>query len=100
MKDKNGIECEDLDYKWLDELEEHSKELAEKDAVINFLKKELIKKTYCRQVMKRRYRELKQKYESLKNRTKYDPKIRLAICLDKGILPKDIYEKVLEEFEK
>ena len=39
---------------------------SEKDAIINFLKKELQKKTYCRQVMKRQYRELKQKYESMK----------------------------------
>ena len=39
-------------------------------AVINFLKKELQKKTYCRQVMKRQYRELKQKYEALKNKEK------------------------------
>lgn len=37
----------------------------DKDAIINFLKKELIKKTYCRQVMKRQYRELKQKYDAL-----------------------------------
>ena len=37
----------------------------EKDVIINFLKKELIKKTYCRQVMKRQYRELKQKYDAL-----------------------------------
>jgi hypothetical protein len=37
----------------------------EKDGIINFLKKELIKKTYCRQVMKKQYRELKQKYEAL-----------------------------------
>ena len=37
----------------------------DKDIIINFLKKELIKKTYCRQVMKRQYRELKQKYDAL-----------------------------------
>lgn len=36
-----------------------------KDTIINFLKKELQKKTYCRQVMKRQYRELKQKYNAL-----------------------------------
>ena len=50
------------------ELSEHERQLVEKDAIINFLKKELIKKTYCRQVMKRRYMELKQKYEALKKR--------------------------------
>lgn len=38
---------------------------ADNDAIIRFLKKELIKKTYCRQVMKRQYRELKQKYDAL-----------------------------------
>ena len=37
----------------------------EKDGIINFLKKELQKKTYCRQVMKRQYRELKQQYNVL-----------------------------------
>lgn len=42
--------------------------IAEKDAVIAFLKKELLKKHYCRQVMKRQYRELKQKYEALKKK--------------------------------
>ena len=52
------------------ELSEHERQLVEKDAIINFLKKELIKKTYCRQVMKRQYRELKQKYEALKNKEK------------------------------
>ena len=39
--------------------------LIEKDIVINFLRKELYKKTYCRQVMKRQYREMKQKCNSL-----------------------------------
>ena len=39
----------------------------EKDVIINFLKKELQKKTYCRQVMKRQYRELKQKYNAKKD---------------------------------
>lgn len=45
-------------------------QIESRDAVINFLKKELQKKTYCRQVMKRQYRELKQKYEALKNKEK------------------------------
>lgn len=38
--------------------------LAEKDAIINFLKKELIHKTSYRQVMKRQYRELKQQADA------------------------------------
>lgn len=42
-----------------------NRELNERDVIINFLKKELQKKTYCRQVMKRQYRELKQKYDAL-----------------------------------
>ncbi|MBO7123266.1 MAG: hypothetical protein J6V90_08310 [Treponema sp.] len=47
-----------------------NKQVESQKAVINFLKKELQKKTYCRQVMKRQYRELKQKYEALKNKEK------------------------------
>ena len=39
--------------------------LKDRDVIINFLRKELQKKTYCRQVMKRQYRELKQKYNAL-----------------------------------
>lgn len=39
--------------------------MKEQAVVINFLKKELQKKTSYRQVMKRQYRELKQKYDSL-----------------------------------
>ena len=42
-----------------------NRELRDRDVIINFLKKELQKKTYCRQVMKRQYRELKQKYDAL-----------------------------------
>lgn len=40
------------------------RELAEKDVIINFLKKELIHKTSFRHVMKRQYRELKQQMNS------------------------------------
>lgn len=36
-----------------------------KDTIIEFLKKELIHKTCYRQTMKRQYRELKQKYDSI-----------------------------------
>lgn len=45
-----------------------NREINNRDVIINFLKKELIKKTYCRQVMKRQYRELKQKYDALANK--------------------------------
>ena len=53
--------------------EQHSfdyatKEINDRDAIINFLKRELQKKAYCRQVMKRQYRELKMKYEALKRK--------------------------------
>lgn len=39
----------------------------EKDAIINYLKKEVIKKSSYKQVMKRQYRELKQKYDAKKD---------------------------------
>ena len=39
--------------------------LIEKDIIINFLKKELAHKMSYRQVMKKQYKELKQKYETL-----------------------------------
>ncbi len=42
-----------------------NREINNRDIIINFLKKELLKKSYCRQVMKRQYRELKQKYDAL-----------------------------------
>lgn len=41
------------------------KEVCKQQVIIEFLKKELIKKTSYRQVMKRQYRELKQKYDAL-----------------------------------
>jgi len=37
----------------------------EKDAIINFLKKEVQKKSSYKNVMKRQYRELKQKYDAV-----------------------------------
>jgi ribosomal protein S3 len=46
-------------------IREIEKEVKEQAVVIDFLKKELQKKTSYRQVMKRQYRELKQKYDSL-----------------------------------
>lgn len=42
--------------------------LKEKDVIINFLKKELIHKTAYKNVMKRQYRELKQKIDADKER--------------------------------
>lgn len=49
-----------------------NRELKDRDVIINFLKKELQKKTYCRQVMKRQYRELKQKYDALLKKENYN----------------------------
>lgn len=51
---------------WVYKLAEDRHELLNQRVIINYLKKELIKKTYCRSVMKRQYRELKQKYDALK----------------------------------
>lgn len=51
---------------WVYKLAEDRRELLNQRVIINYLKKELIKKTYCRSVMKRQYRELKQKYDALK----------------------------------
>ena len=48
-----------------DNFDHANREINNRDIIINFLKKELIKKSYCRQVMKRQYRELKQKYDAL-----------------------------------
>lgn len=48
-----------------DNFNEVSRVIDEKEVIINFLKKELIKKTSYRQVMKRQYRELKQKCDAL-----------------------------------
>lgn len=51
---------------WVYKLAEDRRELLNQRVIINYLKRELIKKSYCRQVMKRQYRELKQKYDALK----------------------------------
>ena len=42
--------------------------LKEKDIIINFLKKELVHKTAYKNVMKRQYRELREKYDAVKPR--------------------------------
>ena len=52
-------------------------EIKEKDIIINFLKKELIHKTAYKNVMKRQYRELREKYETVKPRVKFQFDIKL-----------------------
>lgn len=61
---EKGI-CLEIDGKDMTDVYTLQKEINEKDAIIKFLKKELQHKTSYRQVMKRQYRELKQKYDSL-----------------------------------
>ena len=51
---------------WVYQLAKDRRELLNQKVIINYLKKELIKKSYCKNVMKKQYRELKQKYEALK----------------------------------
>ena len=53
---------------WVYQLAEDRKKILEQQTIIAFLKKELIKKSYCKNVMKKQYRELKQKYEALKKK--------------------------------
>ena len=48
--------------------DECCKKLKEKDIIINFLKKELVHKTAYKNVMKRQYRELREKYDAVKPR--------------------------------
>ena len=63
----NKEECRDAYNAGMEEdFNKATREINDRDAIINFLKKELIKKTYCRQVMKRQYRELRQKYDAKK----------------------------------
>lgn len=50
---------------WVYQLAKDRRELLNQKLIINYLKRELIKKTYCRKVMKQQYRELKQKYNAL-----------------------------------
>lgn len=56
---RRGV-CLEFGGKDMTDVYELQREIAEKDTIINFLKKELIHKTCYRQVMKRQYRELKQ----------------------------------------
>ena len=57
-------------------IEEYEKEIIGLNAVINFLKKELAKKSFCRQVMKRQYRELRQKYDAVKPRVEVQVELK------------------------
>lgn len=50
---------------WVYQLAKDRRELLNQKLIINYLKRELIKKSYCRKVMKQQYRELKQKYNAL-----------------------------------
>lgn len=52
----------------LQNVDDCNKKLKEKDVIINFLKKELVHKTAYKNVMKRQYRELREKYEAVKPR--------------------------------
>lgn len=57
-----GDELYDSLYHDYSRLQEES---YDKDVIIKFLKKEIIKKTSFRLLMKRQYKELRQKYEAL-----------------------------------
>lgn len=56
--------------------EEYEREIRDLNVVINFLKKELTKKSFCRQVMKRQYRELRQKYDTVKPRVEVQVELK------------------------
>ena len=55
---------------WVYQLAKDRRELLNQKVIINYLKKELIKKSYCKNVMKKQYRELKQKYDALLTKEK------------------------------
>lgn len=59
-----GLSKEDEQH-FITKVNELRQEIKEQAAVIKFLKKELQHKTSYRQVMKKQYRELKEKYDSL-----------------------------------
>ncbi|MBR6145407.1 MAG: hypothetical protein IKQ23_14100 [Treponema sp.] len=59
-----GLGKEDEQH-FITKVNELRQEIKEQAAVIKFLKKELQHKTSYRQVMKKQYRELKQKYDAL-----------------------------------
>lgn len=59
-----GLRKEDEQH-FITKVNELRQEIKEQAAVIKFLKKELQHKVSYRQVMKRQYRELKEKYDSL-----------------------------------
>lgn len=62
---KNGGLSKEDEQHFITKVNELRQEIKEQAAVIKFLKKELQHKTSYRQVMKKQYRELKQKYDAL-----------------------------------
>ena len=64
IRGSKGI-CLKIDGKDMTDVYRLQQEIMEKDTVIKFLKKELQKKMSYRQVMKRQYRKLRQKYDAL-----------------------------------
>ena len=64
IRGSKGI-CLEIDGKDMTDVYRLQQEIMEKDTVIKFLKKELQKKMSYRQVMKRQYRKLRQKYDAL-----------------------------------
>lgn len=59
---------------WVYQLNKDRIKMQKQRIIIAFLKRELIKKSYCRKVMKDQYRELKQKYEALKEKCNAESK--------------------------
>ena len=75
-------DCKEMCYKAFeagceDNFNHANREINNRDAIINFLKKELIKKSAFKNVMKRQYRELRQKYDTVKPRTEYKIDLKL-----------------------
>ena len=60
-----------------DTLKQAQKKIKEKDVIINFLKKELIHKTAYKNVMKKQYRELREKYDVVKPRVEFQRDLKL-----------------------
>lgn len=64
------------------------------EAVIKFLKKELQKKTYCRQVMKRQYREMKAKLYSAETQAK-----KRGDCYLDSLKELNLYKEFVEHYD-
>ena len=71
--------CLEIDGKDMTDVYKLQQEIKEKDVIINFLKKELQHKISYRQAMKKQYRELKQKYESEKEKPVNVLELELAL---------------------